>query len=133
MTTRGAKMQAKILSALRQQSEPQSAYALLRLLRVERPRLAPPSVYRALATLTEQGLVHRLESMKAYVACQRGDHPDGCILAICDECGAVEEHVSRSLIDDVSAETGKSGFAATRHVIEIHGCCGSCRPSGAEQ
>lgn len=133
MATRGEMIQTKILAALRQQSEPQSAYALLGLLRVERPRLAPPSVYRALATLMDQGLVHRLESMKAYVACQHGDHPDGCILAICNECGAVEERVSRSLIDDVSAEAGKSGFAATRHVIEIHGHCGSCRPGAAGQ
>ena len=50
-----------------------SAYDLLDELRGKYPKIAPPTVYRALAALIESGQVHRLESLNAYVACQRED------------------------------------------------------------
>ncbi len=133
MAKRGEEMQAKLLTLLRQRNQPQSAYALLGQMQLDNPRLAPPTVYRALAALTERGAVHRLESKRAFVACQRGDHADGCIMAICDDCGAVEEHVAPGLIHDLSIETAKSGFVPTRHMIEVRGHCAACGSAGAQE
>ena len=133
MTRRPGRMQQAILEVLRQHGQSQSAYALLGHLRKDHPSLAPTSVYRALAALTDNGTIHRIESTKAFVACTHGTHTDGCLLAICEECGIVEEHVTPKLIDDVSAETAKSGFTPRRHVIEVHGCCAHCTLAGAAE
>ncbi|MEM7428245.1 MAG: Fur family transcriptional regulator [Pseudomonadota bacterium] len=119
-------MQDKVLAVLRKHDQPQSAYDLLGQMREDNPQLAPTSIYRALDALTKRGAVHRLESKKAFIVCRHGDHADGCIMAICDECGAVEERVAPGLIENLSAEAAKSGFAPTKHVIEVHGQCATC-------
>ena len=126
MSMRGQRMQAQVLAVLRSRRLPMSAYEVLRCLREEHPRLAPTTIYRALAALTERGKVHRLESLNAFVACQRDRHHDASILSICTDCGAVEESLSTDLLTTLSGIAGKSGFAPMRHVIEVHGQCGAC-------
>lgn len=128
MAKRRGKMQEEVLEVLRKQDQPQSAYELLGQMREDNPSLAPMSVYRALSALTEKGEVHRLESLKSFVLCKHSDHDDGCLMAICEECGTVEEHIAPTLVSNVSAEAAKSGFAPKRHVIEVHGVCAGCRP-----
>lgn len=127
MNTRGKQMQTVLLAVLRNRGGPMSAYEMLGYLREENPRLAPPTVYRALAALTDRGSVHRLESLNAFVACQRDRHDHASILSVCDDCGGVEENIiSTELLKELSSIAGKSGFAPVRHVIEIHGQCASC-------
>lgn len=126
MGKRGKKMQAEVLAVLRRRRAPLSAYDVLGELREAYPKIAPPTIYRALAALTEHGQVHRLESLNAFIACQCGRHKHASILSICDGCGAVEETVAPDLLKELSSIAGKSGFAPTRHVIEIHGLCASC-------
>ena len=126
MDKRGKRMQADVLAVLRSRRTPMSAYEMLGCLREERPRLAPPTVYRALAALTDLGSVHRLESLNAFIACQRDRHRQASILSICNDCGGVEENVSTELLKTLSGIAGKTGFAPARHVIEIHGQCASC-------
>ena len=53
--------------------KPLGAYDLAELLGPKGRRLAPITVYRALDFLMEQGLVHRLASQNAYIACP--EHP----------------------------------------------------------
>ena len=129
MPRQRGKMLEQVLTVLRQCDQPQSAYSILGKLRQDYPRLTPTSVYRVLAALTDRGTVHRLESMNAYMLCQHRVHHEPCIMAICDDCGHVEERVAPGLIDDLSAETAKSGFAPIRHVIEVHGFCAACAAS----
>jgi len=119
-------MQADVLAVLRRRRGPLSAYDVLGELRDANPRIAPPTIYRALAALTERGRVHRLESMNAFIACQCDRHLHASILSICDDCGTVEESVAPDLLDAISSIAGKSGFRPARHVIEIHGLCASC-------
>src|SRR5256885_11218862 len=64
--------QQRVLDTLRQAGAPLTAYALLDQLR-DHGLTAPTQVYRALDKLAEQGVVHRLESLNAYVCCS---HPD---------------------------------------------------------
>ncbi len=119
-------MQAAVLGVLRRHGAPLSAYDLLGRLRETHPKLAPPTVYRALRSLTESGRVHKIVSLKAFVACRHGTEPATAIMSICEECGMVEETVAPDLLDALSGVAGRSGFAATRHVIEIHGRCADC-------
>ncbi len=126
MSMRGQRMQAQVLDVLRSRRMPMSAYHVLRCLREEHPRLAPPTIYRALAALIGRGKVHRLESLNAFVACQCDRHHGASILSICNDCGTVEENLSTDLLAALSGIAGQSGFAPMRHVIEVHGRCGSC-------
>lgn len=126
MSQRGKRIQAQVLAVLRSHRAPMSAYQMLECLRGENPRLAPPTIYRALAALTDRGSVHRLESLNAFIACQRDRHRQASILSICNDCGDVEENVSLELLKTLSGIAGRSGFAPARHVIEIHGQCASC-------
>ncbi|GHC26746.1 transcriptional repressor [Aidingimonas halophila] len=102
------------------------AYELLDKLATEHEAARPPTVYRALDFLIEQGLVHRIESLNAYVACPCPEHVHGFQLLICRSCGRVEElH-----LDDVNTLLGERartlGFAIERQTIELLGLCGHC-------
>lgn len=126
MREQGRKMQAEVLAVLRRNGGPLSAYDVLGELREANPKIAPPTIYRALAALTERGSVHRLESLNAFIACKCDQHANASILSICDDCGSVEESIAPDLLEKVSSIAGKSGFQPVRHVIEIHGVCASC-------
>ena len=126
MGKRGEKTRVEIMAILRRSSRPLSAYDFLAELRHTNPKIGPPTVYRALATLGDQGRVHRIESLNAYVACECAPHECDTILTICNDCGGVEENVSPELLNQLSNIIDKPRFAPTRHVIEIHGVCASC-------
>ena len=129
MSKRGEKMQAEVLGVLRRHRGPLSAYDVLRALRGAHPKIAPPTIYRALSALRQRGQVHRLESLNAFIACQFDQHQHASVLSICGDCGIVEESVAPDLLKELSSIVGKTGFAPMRHVIEVHGVCASC---GAE-
>ena len=126
MSKRGEEIQAEVLAVLRRRRGPLSAYDVLGELREDNPKIAPPTIYRALAALTERGRVHRLESLNAFIACQCDRHQQASILSICDDCGIVEESVAPDLLTELSSIIAMSGFAPMRHVIEVHGLCASC-------
>ena len=55
-------------------------------------RPAPITVYRALDFLRDNGLVHRIESRNAFVACVNNHGGDDLVVfLICERCGAVGE------------------------------------------
>ena len=63
--------QSEILACLRKAKEPMSAYAILD--RVRTSGIShPPTVYRALTELMQKGMVHRLQSRSAFIACGHG-------------------------------------------------------------
>lgn len=103
-----------------------SAYDLLDLLREAEPQTKPPTVYRALDFLLEQGFVHKVESTNSYVLCHLFDQPTHTsAMFICDRCGAVKEECRRRGRHYAYAG-GKMGFALRHNVIEAHGLCAAC-------
>ncbi len=131
MGKRGTQMQAAVLSVLRQHERPLTAYEVLGALRQANPTLAPTTIYRALAALSEANHIHRLESLNAFIA-RKNSGDQAAILSICGDCGVVEESVAPDLLADLSRVAGQSGFAALRHVIEIHGRCATCSGGAAQ-
>jgi Fur family zinc uptake transcriptional regulator len=123
------KNQALVFDALSASQAPLSAYGILDQLRDKGFR-APLQVYRALDKLVEFGLVHRLESINAFVACA---HPqnDCCshgtvAFAICNNCGQVAEFHDHT-IDHRLADWAKGRhFKAEKTTIEIRGLCANC-------
>lgn len=129
MTKRGAFLRKEVLRVMHAHGGPRSAYDILDALRRDDPKMAPTTVYRALAALLVQGQIHRLESLNAYMPCQSAGHADAAILSICDDCGTVAENVAPEVMENLSALLGQTGFSAQRHVIEVHGTCGACEPA----
>ena len=126
MRKQAAARQSEILGVLRSRDTPMTAYQVLEELQADEPEIAPPTVYRALAALTDQGRAHRLESLKAFVPC-RCDHEESVpVLAICDECGSVDEHDGGALLPKLATLIAESAFLAERYIVEIHGRCRAC-------
>ena len=82
----------QVLQALLSSHRPLGAYEVIDELAKTMPRPAPITVYRALDFLMENGLVHRIESRNAFLACAH-DHDATSMVAflICDHCGSVGE------------------------------------------
>ncbi len=118
--------QADILEVLNASQAPLSAYQILGQLQRSEPDIAPPTVYRALTALTDQGRAHKLESLKAFVPCRCAHEKSLPVLTICEDCGLVEEHDGGALIPALSDLISTSNFTPDRHIIEIHGHCSTC-------
>ncbi|HWL04707.1 MAG TPA: transcriptional repressor [Xanthobacteraceae bacterium] len=117
-----------ILSALLASHKPVGAYEIIDRVAEGGGRPAPITVYRALDFLREQGLVHRIESRNAFLACVH-PHEDGefAVFLICESCGAVGEGSGRDVAEALKASARAAGFAPRNPVIEIGGICAHCR------
>lgn len=121
------KNQALVFGSLSQAGGPLTAYAILDQLRDSGFR-APLQVYRALDKLVEYGMVHRLESLNAFVACaHEGCTGHGAVaFAICEKCGDVREFSPDRAIALLKEWTETEGFRLTRTTIELRGICRQC-------
>ena len=122
-----SKNQALVYEALNQAGKPVGAYDLLNQL-IAHGLKAPLQIYRALESLIELKVVHRLESLNAWTTCCDADHDSAPIFIICDDCGDVKEHIDTNLNRSIEDISKKSGFTAERPIVEIHGRCGDCSP-----
>lgn len=121
------KNQKLVFGSLSEAAGPLTAYAILDLLRDAGFR-APLQVYRALDKLVEYGLVHRLESLNAFVACShKGCSGHGtAAFAICEKCGLVSEFSPDEAIGCLEKWTEGAGFQLSRTTIELRGTCRAC-------
>jgi Fur family transcriptional regulator, zinc uptake regulator len=121
------KNQMLVFEALSGTSQPMSAYVILDRLRDAGLR-APLQVYRALDKLIETGLVHRLESLNAFVACAHKHCHDNCAsaFAICEKCGSVTEFSDDAVMERLRGWSGKANFAPSKMVVEVRGVCAVC-------
>jgi Fur family transcriptional regulator, zinc uptake regulator len=116
----------RILRILQSAAGPMTAYEVLDAAR-KHEISAPPTVYRALNKLIEQGTAHRLETINAYVACVDSQHRLGAaVFAICRDCGNVEELEEGDTLRRLRATAGKRGFKVENAVIELKGQCNAC-------
>jgi Fur family zinc uptake transcriptional regulator len=118
----------QVLQALLSSHRPLGAYEVIDELARTMPRPAPITIYRALDFLMENGLVHRIESRNAYLACAH-HHDETAMVAflICDLCGSVGEIPAAPVARSVNAAARASGFAPKMSVVEISGTCAHCR------
>lgn len=122
------KNQSLVFSALNAAAGPLTAYSILDQLRAEGFK-APLQVYRALDKLQEAGLVHRLESLNAFVACcqpECGAH-ENAAFAICEDCGNVEEFASKDAARLFRDWAEEKKFRLVKTTIELRGQCASCQ------
>jgi Fur family zinc uptake transcriptional regulator len=120
-------LRRRVLEIVLGADRPLGAYDVLEILAQERGRVAPPTVYRSLDFLLEQGLVHKVLSVNGFVACSEAARPHAAELFICRLCGTAVE-VARKVTDRRLEEAAAElDFAIDSVVLEVRGRCADCR------
>ena len=116
-----------VLALVWDSHRPVGAYDLLEALGKRRGRVAPPTVYRTLDFLVANGLVHRIESLNAFVGCAAGPgEPHDSSFLICTDCGRAAELDDPRIAAAIAETVEQSGFRAQRRTIEVVGYCADC-------
>lgn len=102
------------------------AYDVLEAMENQGHRTAPITVYRALDFLMSVGLVHRIASLNAFIACHRSHGPGPVQLLICKICGSVGELEEKTVTRALYKAAGKVGFEIEEPVVEVAGTCAHC-------
>jgi len=105
---------------------PVKAYELLDELKKEHASSAPPTVYRALDFLVDNGFVHRLESLNAFIGCGEAEEKHGGQFLICRECGRVAELDDPELKQLLARKAKDAGFTGESSTVEVEGLCARC-------
>jgi Fur family transcriptional regulator, zinc uptake regulator len=120
-------MRRQVLETLLASHRPLGAYEIMSRLR-QKIRPAPITIYRALDFLIENGLVHRIETRNAFVACVHNHGGDDLVIfLICERCGAVGEAPGGGAAEALKTSSRAAGFSPKSPVIEIAGICSHCR------
>ena len=115
-----------VLSLIWQSHRPTKAYDLLGKMQRQDPSAKPPTVYRALDFLLNQGLIHRIDSLNAFIGCGHPNAHQDCYFLICGKCGMADECCSDLLVDAITSAARKRKFTPNRTTLEVAGVCGSC-------
>lgn len=119
-------LRSEVLELLAHSEKPVKAYDLLAQMKEGRNKPAPPTVYRVLDFLLENGFIHKLESINAYVGCHHPSVAHHVPFLICDVCSNTieicDERVSRLLNEQAKC----LGFHPQAQTLEVHGVCSKC-------
>ncbi len=123
---RFTRQRRRVLELVWTSHKPVGAYDILDRLNRAGGKVAPPTVYRALEFLIEADLVHRLDSLNAFVGCPDPGSPHARQFLICRECHFVAELDDSDVDELVRKSAAKLGFEALDQMLEIEGICRNC-------
>ncbi|MFD1624540.1 Fur family transcriptional regulator [Azospirillum griseum] len=128
---RGARLttlRRRVLELVWSSHRPRGAYAILEdLSQQDGKSTAPLTVYRALEFLVEQGLVHRIESLNAYVGCASPGASHSGQFLVCEGCGDAAEIDDSSIRTAIESAAIARGFRVQRPTVEVRGVCKDCQ------
>lgn len=124
-------LRRRVLALVWDEHKPVGAYDILARLKSEGRPAAPPTVYRALEFLIDAGLVHRLDSLNAFIGCPDPARAHAGQFLICESCRVVVEIDDREIDTHLAERAKERGFAVTRQMLELQGLCEACR-NGAD-
>ena len=117
----------RVLELIWQDHEPVKAYDILDTLKQSKSSSAPPTVYRALEFLQDEGLVHKIESLNAYIGCGNPRNTHKGQFFICHDCGFVAELDDDEIRRLFQKKAKRFGFEINDEIVEIKGYCQECR------
>jgi Fur family zinc uptake transcriptional regulator len=126
-------LRRRVLEILVQARAPIGAYAIIdQLARSQQRAVGPPTVYRTLDFLVENGFVIKIESRNAYALCDDPGHDHHGVLLICAGCGKTYE-IESPKIDKLLGKTAASvGFELRSQVVELAGLCRRCHTPSSD-
>ena len=113
--------------------QPLGAYTIIqKLAEVQKRIVAPPTVYRTLDFLVDNGFVVKIESRQVYAPCDHLDHAHDHhgIVFSCAKCGRATEVDAAGVDSEIAALAQSLRFKVERKVQEIEGICAECQPAG---
>ncbi|AGA88777.1 zinc uptake transcriptional repressor Zur [Stutzerimonas stutzeri] len=121
-------LRKRVLELVWQSHRPLGAYDILAVLsEQDGRRAAPPTVYRALDFLLENGLVHRIASLNAFMGCNHPEHPHQGQFLICRNCHTAIELEQPAIAAAIDSAACSVGFAVEGQTVEVVGLCSNCR------
>lgn len=121
-------LRKRVLELVWQSHKPLGAYDILAVLsEQDGRRAAPPTVYRALDFLLENGLVHRIASLNAFVGCNHPEHPHQGQFLICRRCHAAIELEQPAIAAAIVDAARGVNFSVEGQTVEVVGLCATCR------
>jgi Fur family zinc uptake transcriptional regulator len=122
------RLRREVLEILLERGGPVKAYDLLEAMRDSGRPIPPATAYRTLGFLLEQGLVHRVNALNAYVACT-GEHAGRRLfLLVCSVCRRTEEIDDPELYHSMLRRLNELGFSLAGGSVEVQGICPCCAP-----
>lgn len=119
-------LRAQVLGLIAAAGKPVKAYDLLDRMKGENGSSAPPTVYRALDFLLEQGFIHRLASVNAFVGCHHPHERHSVPFLICDNCQTATELEDERIPQLLDSQAKALGFVPRAQTLEVHGLCATC-------
>ena len=116
----------EVLSCVAESHSAVGAYDIIERMAGHGPRPAPITVYRALDFLEAHGLVHKIESRNAFVACTHAHEGQPAAMLVCENCGLVAELDAPDVFERLKSAAEARGFALRRSVVELTGLCRAC-------
>ena len=123
----------QVLALIWESHKAVKAYELLDRLKPLQQAAKPATIYRALDFLIEQGLIHRVESLNAFVGCRCSGQQHEQLLLICKLCEEIDERSAPDVMSALSLEFKQAGFTVHSKAIEVHGICAKCRMVAADK
>ena len=123
----------KVLELIWESHQAVKAYDLLDRIKPLEQAAKPATIYRALDFLLDQGLIHRVESLNAFIGCSCSEKQHEQLLLICTRCQEVEERPGTAVMEEVAMEVKQAGFMIHHKAIEVHGICADCSASPTER
>ena len=120
-------LRREVLRLIWRSHVPAKAYDILENLKGKEWSAKPPTVYRALDFLLETGLVHKLDSINAYIGRSHPRDHNGCYFLICTDCNEAKECCSPELSDAIELAWNKNSFKPKKITLEVFGQCSACR------
>lgn len=102
------------------------AYELLDLFREEDAKAKPVTIYRALDFLIGAGLIHKVESINAFIGCLHAEEQHQSVILICDQCKNAFELEASPVYDSLFKLSKSIQFKPTSLTMELHGICNAC-------
>jgi Fur family zinc uptake transcriptional regulator len=119
-------LRKRVLELVWENHGPVKAYDILDKLGDKKTPAKPPTVYRSLDFLTENGLVHKLNSLNAYVGCTHPSKKHACYFLICKRCREVKECCNQKLTKAIASTSADNNFKISSITLEIEGLCEHC-------
>lgn len=119
-------LRRRILEIVWRTHDPIGAYEILAELGKDREKVGPPTVYRALEFLQQAGLVHRLDSLNAYLGCERPDTAHAGEFLVCSRCRRATELKDSVLSRALEERARALGYQLDHYAVEIKALCNEC-------
>lgn len=124
-------LRLRVLELVAASEKPVKAYDLLDQLKDGQGIAAPPTVYRTLDFLLENGFIHKLESINAFVGCHHPGEDHQVPFLICDVCSSAIEVCDPRVARLLNAQAREHGFKPAGQTLEVHGMCARCGETAA--